>query len=100
MSGPVAGLLGGGDYLCRADELAQALRQNRQAPIASPIDLPPFLTPPGAPPLALATPDADDTFDPNALPPPAAGPADPGVVVPAPSVPVSGAGGGAIATPE
>ena len=100
LAGPMPGLLGGGDYLCRADELALVLAQNRSPPVAEPIDLPPFLAPPGAPRLALASPDAGEQFDPNALPPPAAGPGTPQVIVPAPSLPVSGAGGGALATPE
>ena len=93
--------LTGGDYLCRTVELAQIARQGRVTnPVGQLADVPPFLVPPGAPPLALASPQAQDIFDPNALPAPAAGPGAPVVTVPVPAAPTSGGGGGTLATPE
>lgn len=64
----------------------------------------PPVVPPDAPPVTLAEPgipDPFDPFDPNVLPPPAAGePTGPVVVVAPPAVPSSGSGGGGIASPS
>jgi|GEM_PF-2537019 len=71
-----------------------------EASVALPEPAPP-VAPPEAPPLALAIPGAPDPFDPNVLPPPAAGEANEPILVVAPAVvPVAGSGGGLDASPS
>jgi hypothetical protein len=103
----------GGQYLCRCDELYRYARergsrvaaqdQANQPPGTRPQvpDAVPEILPPDAPPLALAEPGPPDPFDPNLLPPPAAGePGDAVVTVAPPAVPGGGTGGGGVASPS
>ncbi|MEM7407774.1 MAG: hypothetical protein AAF458_20960 [Pseudomonadota bacterium] len=101
-SPPPEVLLTGGDYLCRSEELASIARTGRasEAIDVSPIQVINLGAPPGPAGASPGQPDASNGFDPNALPPPAAGPDSAVIVVAAPAAPVSGTGGGAVATPE
>jgi hypothetical protein len=92
-------------FLCRCEELIRdPQREARQEPLpgpgsrvdpaADPERLLPPVAPPDAPPLALAEPGPPNPFDPNVLPPPAAGePLSPVVTVAPPAVPFTGTGG-------
>jgi len=95
-------------FLCRCrdlkeklDGLAEAQRVAATAPADARATTAPPVAPPEAPPVVLAVPGIPDPFDPNVLPPPAAGvPAEPVVVVAPPAVPISGSGGGTVASPS
>ncbi len=99
-------------YLCRIEEVATYSELSALPPTAAGAQSPdgdrvaietPEVTPPVEPPLvppllALARPPDPEAFDPEALPPPAAGPAALPLTVPAPVVPTVGTGGGGVAT--
>lgn len=96
-----------GDYLCKLPELAKLARlpQGQEAPAleeaftdAKTPDVADALLPPGSPELALVMPSAEeDSFDPNLLPEPAAGPQ---TVLATPARPVLNQGGGALGSPN
>ena len=101
----------GAQYLCRCDELEEFLRERGAQVAEGDPDTPlpeteprvpesmPEILPPDAPPLALAEPGPPDPFDPNVLPPPAAGePFSPVITVAPPATPGGRNGGGGIAS--
>jgi hypothetical protein len=111
LTGP-ADASNGGDRLCQLAALGEVGRpllvgnQSPTVPVSTGAEdqvqrVPAELTAPGAPALALVEPRLQDTFDPNLLPAPAAGPGeDTQIVVPVPALPVLGAGGGGLASPD
>ena len=102
-----AGAGGSTEYLCRCEDLkryaeggatqvAEGEAVPTEQPPAPPPEVAPPVSPPDAPALALAVPGAP-TFDPNVLPPPAAGPVPVSTLsVSPPVVP----GGGFIVSPS
>ena len=84
---------------CKVAQLVTLLHDTTEAPHDNGSLTRAVLEPPAAPKVSLALPGAPDTFDPNVLPPPAAGPATAAgpvpIIVPAPAGPsAAGAGGG------
>ena len=96
-----------GDYLCKLPDIAKLARvpEGRESPAledaianTNATEIPDALLPPGSPELALVMPSAEeDTFDPNLLPEPAAGPQ---TVLATPARPVLNQGGGALGSPN